>query len=81
MTDPIVSLEIAKLTVEASGQGRTLVTVRNLGTIVEGFPFQVSSPVRQFRHCTTVAPKSQKVIRITGFWRRTSPSPRSRSAP
>ncbi len=41
MTDPIVSLETPQLTVEPGGQGRTLVTVRNLGTIVEGFTLQV----------------------------------------
>jgi hypothetical protein len=41
MTDPIVSLETTQLTVEPGGQGRTLVTVRNLGTIVEGFALQV----------------------------------------
>ncbi len=41
MTDPIVSLETTQLTVEPGGQGRTMVTVRNLGTIVEGFALQV----------------------------------------
>ncbi len=41
MTDPIVSLETPQLTVEPGGQGRTMVTVRNLGTIVEGFTLKV----------------------------------------
>lgn len=41
MTDPIVRLETPALSVEPGGQGRTLVTVRNLGTIVEGFRLQV----------------------------------------
>ncbi len=41
MTDPIVSLETPQLTVEPGGQGRTMITVRNLGTIVEGFTLQV----------------------------------------
>ena len=41
MTDPIVRLETAQLSVEPGGQGRTLVTVRNLGTIVEGFRLEV----------------------------------------
>ena len=41
MTDPIVRLESAQLSVEPGGQGRTLVTVRNLGTIVEGFRLEV----------------------------------------
>ena len=37
MTDPIVRLEQTALTVEPGGQTTTVVTVRNLGTIVEGF--------------------------------------------
>ena len=37
MTDPIVRLEQSALTVEPGGQTTTVVTVRNLGTIVEGF--------------------------------------------
>lgn len=37
MTDPIVRLELTALTVEPGGQTTTVVTVRNLGTIVEGF--------------------------------------------
>jgi hypothetical protein len=41
MTDPIVRLETSALSVEPGGQGRTLVTVRNLGTIVEGFRLEV----------------------------------------
>src|SRR6478735_4427261 len=41
MTDPIVRLETAQLSIEPGGQGRTLVTVRNLGTIVEGFRLQI----------------------------------------
>jgi hypothetical protein len=41
MTDPIVRLETVQLSVEPGGQGRTLVTVRNLGTIVEGFRLQI----------------------------------------
>src|SRR6478752_2798783 len=41
MTDPIIQLETTQLTVEPGGQGRTLVTVRNLGNIVEGFALQV----------------------------------------
>ena len=41
MTDPIIRLETTQLTVEPGGQGRTLVTVRNLGNIVEGFALQV----------------------------------------
>ena len=41
MTDPILRLETTTLSVEPGGQGRTLVTVRNLGTIVEGFRLEV----------------------------------------
>ena len=41
MTDPIIQLETTQLSVEPGGQGRTLVTVRNLGNIVEGFRLQV----------------------------------------
>ena len=41
MTDPIIQLETTQLSVEPGGQGRTLVTVRNLGNIVEGFALQV----------------------------------------
>jgi hypothetical protein len=41
MTDPIVRLETAQLSVEPGGQGRTLITVRNLGTIVEGFRLRI----------------------------------------
>lgn len=37
MTDPIIRLEQTALTVEPGGQTTTVVTVRNLGTIVEGF--------------------------------------------
>lgn len=37
MTDPTVRLEQSALTVEPGGQTTTVVTVRNLGTIVEGF--------------------------------------------
>ena len=41
MTDPIVQLETPQLTVEPGGQARSLVTVRNPGTIVEGFRLHV----------------------------------------
>src|SRR6188472_2300387 len=41
MTDPIVRLETVQLSVDPGGQGRTLVTVRNLVTIVEGFRLQI----------------------------------------
>jgi hypothetical protein len=41
MTDPIVRLETPQLSVEPGGQTRTILTVRNLGTIVEGFRLQV----------------------------------------
>ena len=41
MTDPIIRLETTQLSVEPGGQGRSLVTVRNLGNIVEGFRLQV----------------------------------------
>src|SRR6476469_6522321 len=41
MTDPIVRLETMQLSVEPGGQGRTLITVRNLGTIVEGFRLRI----------------------------------------
>src|SRR6187431_2935503 len=37
MTDPIIRLEDSAPTVEPGGQATTVVTVRNLGTIVEGF--------------------------------------------
>lgn len=37
MTDPIIRLEQTALTVEPGGQTTTVVTVRNLGSIVEGF--------------------------------------------
>jgi hypothetical protein len=37
MTDPLVRLEPTRLTVEPGGQARAVVTVRNLGAIVEGF--------------------------------------------
>jgi hypothetical protein len=41
MTDPIIRLETTQLSVEPGGQGRSLVTVRNLGNIVEGFRLEV----------------------------------------
>jgi len=41
MTDPVVRLEPTRLTVEPGGQTRVVVTVRNPGSIVEGFRLEV----------------------------------------
>ncbi|HEU5266825.1 MAG TPA: fibronectin type III domain-containing protein [Jatrophihabitans sp.] len=41
MSDPIVTLEPTELTVEPGGQIRTQVTVRNPGTVVEGYRIEV----------------------------------------
>ena len=41
MTDPHVSLDDAQLSVEPGGQARMTVTVKNLGTIVEGYELEV----------------------------------------
>jgi len=41
VTDPVVRLDVPRLSVEPGGQARTTVTVRNTGTIVEGFRITV----------------------------------------
>lgn len=41
MSDPEITLETPRLSAEPGGQARTVVTIRNVGTIVEGFRLQV----------------------------------------
>lgn len=41
MTDPIVTLDKDQLTIEPGGQTQCVVTVKNLGTIVDGFQIEV----------------------------------------